>query len=529
MKLFFVLTVAILLTTAQCTTTPTRPRGVSITNKVFYDSSVDFTCLDGSKTIPFSYVNDDYCDCPDGSDEPGTSACPNGKFHCTNAGFKPKSIPASRVNDGICDCCDGSDEWKFPKACPNVCVSLYKEQQQQREMEMRALNQGNLMRQEYAQIGTKVKAERQEQLKEAEEKLSKVAEDEAEALKQKQEIELRETELKDKHDEAAAEVKRLEEEKQSRINSNSAFAEMDLNHDGILTIPEIILHKELDPDTADNDFTEVEAAAILMENLVGEEKFYLNVWPTIKGAFKSSLDVEMPPPPPVNNDLDSKVEPTPESDVAEIPTTESEVDEEAIGDDDDYEEEEEDDELDEEVATEAPPPQKEENQVDYDQETLEVIMQADEKRKIHGEVLKTKKDLESEIDRLKKKMQFDYGTDNSYQVLEGKCFELKTLEYKYSFCPFDKTTQAPLHGGSSTSLGKWGRWSGPSEDKYSKMKFEHGLGCWNGPSRSTEVVLSCGTENKLISVDEPSRCSYLFEFTTPCACFVAHNDPHDEL
>jgi hypothetical protein len=28
-----------------------------------YVSSKPFTCLDGSSTIPFEFVNDDYCDC----------------------------------------------------------------------------------------------------------------------------------------------------------------------------------------------------------------------------------------------------------------------------------------------------------------------------------------------------------------------------------------------------------------------------------------------------------------------------------
>ena len=35
----------------------------------------------------------------DGSDEPGTSACNNGKFYCENSGHRSQLLVSSRVGD----------------------------------------------------------------------------------------------------------------------------------------------------------------------------------------------------------------------------------------------------------------------------------------------------------------------------------------------------------------------------------------------------------------------------------------------
>lgn len=79
-----------------------------------------FTCFQSKEVIDADQVNDNYCDCADGSDEPLTSACPDNKFKCRTGHAldfpNHKIIPSSRVNDGICDCCDGSDEWLIVKS-----------------------------------------------------------------------------------------------------------------------------------------------------------------------------------------------------------------------------------------------------------------------------------------------------------------------------------------------------------------------------------------------------------------------------
>jgi protein kinase C substrate 80K-H len=118
--------------------------------------SQGFKCTSAPhEVVPINWVNDNYCDCSDGSDEPGTSACGNGRFVCDNKAKLPlgqdpavmyKAIASSHVDDGtfekslrlqpesiccvradvplilsgICDCCDGSDEIT-PGLCENTC------------------------------------------------------------------------------------------------------------------------------------------------------------------------------------------------------------------------------------------------------------------------------------------------------------------------------------------------------------------------------------------------------------------------
>ncbi|XP_010938146.1 glucosidase 2 subunit beta isoform X2 [Elaeis guineensis] len=94
--------------------------GIAPQDLSYYKSDV-IKCKDGSKKFTKEQLNDEFCDCPDGTDEPGTSACPQGKFYCPNAGHIPLTVFSSRVNDGICDCCDGSDEYNGNVNCPNTC------------------------------------------------------------------------------------------------------------------------------------------------------------------------------------------------------------------------------------------------------------------------------------------------------------------------------------------------------------------------------------------------------------------------
>lgn len=139
-----------------------------------------------------SKVNDDYCDCPDGSDEPGTAACsylsplsPSTPadisidgvntslalpgFYCKNKGHQPSYVPFHSINDGICDydiCCDGSDEWAQVGgvSCPDKCKEVGKEWRKHEEQRQKSMNAAGKKRRQLVTEAQRSKKEVEDQI-----------------------------------------------------------------------------------------------------------------------------------------------------------------------------------------------------------------------------------------------------------------------------------------------------------------------------------------------------------------------------
>ncbi|CAI5796283.1 glucosidase 2 subunit beta isoform X1 [Podarcis lilfordi] len=506
-----------------------RPRGVSLTSHHFYDESKPFTCLDGSATIAFDRVNDDYCDCRDGSDEPGTAACPSGRFHCSNAGYRPQYIPSSRVNDGICDCCDATDEYNSGIVCENTCKEMGRKEREALKQMAEVAREGFEIKQALMKEASKRKEEKQIKLTELQES-KKSVEEQVETLRSlKEAAEKPEKEAKDIHQKAWEEQKAAERAVRDQAKAEEAFHELDDDGDGMISVAELQTHPELDAD-GDGILSESEAQTLLDNSLQADvARFQDTVWAAIKEKYRpeSLVDVQPPPKGPSDEEPDTQ----PDAHVDQLPP------------DDDYDEEEDEDEepeedsIDEEVKVPSPKPSSDvkasedelERMPPYDEATQALIEAAQKAREQFEEVEKSLKEMEESIRSLEKEISFDFGPHGEFSYLYGQCYELTTNEYIYRLCPFSRVSQKPKHGGSETSLGTWGSWSGPEDNKFGVMKYEHGTGCWQGPNRSTTVKLTCGKETVVTSTTEPSRCEYLMEFITPAACQEPKDLGHDEL
>ncbi|XP_018021311.1 glucosidase 2 subunit beta isoform X2 [Hyalella azteca] len=452
-----------------------RPRGVSLIKASLYDPARDFSCLDGSGTIPFRNVNDDYCDCRDGSDEPGTSACPNGFFHCSNKGHIPLDVRSSRVNDGICDCCDASDEWASGADCTDQCQefgraareeALRKEEESKKgySLKLGMIEQGKNMKQERKEKIALIELELQQaESVRAEQETLKLAAEELESAALEQYKEANEAKK------AAEDAIKLAA---SEAEAKEAFGELDTDGDGAVTKQEVQADTTYDTNR-DGSVSDDEATSVDDE-----------------GEDESLLD----------------------------------DDEENPEDEDDYDPEL--DNVDEgllDEPTEVP-------DVVYDDETQGLVDAANAARSSYQDAQRSVDALKKQLSEEQASLDKDFGPEDEFRVFEGRCFEYTDREYTYKLCPFDTASQIPKNGGGETRLGTWHDWEGEDtgpRGKYSAMKYTNGQGCWNGPNRSTLVHLRCGVENELISAAEPSKCEYVFIFTTPAAC-DAVEDGSDE-
>lgn len=520
-----------------------RPRGVSLTNHHFYDESKPFTCLDGSATIPFDQVNDDYCDCKDGSDEPGTAACPNGSFHCTNTGYKPLYISSRWVNDGVCDCCDGTDEYNSGIVCENTCKEKGRKERETLQQMAEVTREGFRLKKILIEDWKKAREEKQAKLAELQAG-KKSLEDQVEMLRTvKEEAEKPEKEAKEQHQKRWEERQAASKAQREQELAANAFQELDDDMDGAVSVTELQTHPELDTD-GDGALSEGEAQALLGGDVQTDAPaFYDRVWAAIRDKYRSEALPTSPPPAPSEPDL---AEPREEQSPAPLrPVDEEEEQEEEEEEEmEEEEEEEEDSQVQGEQPKEAPPPlappqpaaspTEEDKMPPYDEQTQAFIDAAQEARNKFEEAERSLRDMEESIRNLEQEISFDFGPNGEFAYLYSQCYELTTNEYVYRLCPFKLVSQKPKLGGSPTSLGTWGSWAGPDHDKFSAMKYEQGTGCWQGPNRSTTVRLLCGKETVVTSTTEPSRCEYLMELMTPAACPEPPPDTpadgdHDEL
>uniref|UniRef100_A0A3Q4MKY4 Glucosidase 2 subunit beta n=1 Tax=Neolamprologus brichardi TaxID=32507 RepID=A0A3Q4MKY4_NEOBR len=494
-----------------------RPRGVPLSKRQFYEEGKPFTCLDGSRTIPFDRVNDDYCDCQDGSDEPGTAACPNGSFHCTNAGFRPTFIPSSRINDGICDCCDTTDEYNSGATCQNTCRELGRKERESLQKMAEITKEGFLLKQQLIHEGKRGLEDKKAKLGDVQGG-KKDMEAKVEALRTvKESAEQPEREAKERHLKAWEDQKALIQKEKDSARMAEVFLELDDDADGFVSVPELLSHSELDPD-ADGSFTEAEAQGLLGGVDKVDAVAFESMWSNVKEKYMSESNADTPAPEETSREEIN--EPVSDNESDQYP------DDDIPEDEDDDDEEDEDDDRDEHDYKTPPTARTEEKKDDdegamppYDQETQNLI---DGKNRVI--VIETCKQILFNFGlgicfrNLEKEISFDFGPSSEFAYLYSQCYELTTSEYIYRLCPFNRVTQKSKFGGSETNLGSWGKWAGPEDSIYSVMKYEHGTGCWQGPSRSTTVKLTCGKETVVTSTSEPSRCEYLMEFTSPAVC-----------
>ncbi|TRM68562.1 glucosidase II beta subunit-like-domain-containing protein [Schizophyllum amplum] len=509
-------------------------------------TSGKWSCLDGSKEIPWDFVNDDSCDCPDGSDEPGTSACPNSTFYCRNDGHFGATITSSRVNDGLCEkeCCDGSDE--LPGVCPNTCKEVGEAYRKKRAEEIKIQKTGSKIRSSYITFAQKEKkrleglvqnladeiALREKEVARLRDISDRAESMSAAALERKKQSPLYLTLI-----EHASALKSLQREYKKRVAAEKKLGEIldtlrsgyNPNYQDMAVLAAVrgweehagLPHIGVEADAAEHD-----------EQAEPEKK-------DKKTAAKKeeALDEDAWTLEELEEDLDELLKMDYLSLLLESDDSSSASGGSMIFD----------------IAAYLPDsvipayedfkdalvillqtfgiisPQTDRPSSADTSKSRQALLAAE---KAVTKVQKELKDADDQLGRLNDPA--GYGPEGEWKKLQDLCISREMGDYNYELCFFKEAKQKPLKGGTTFSLGKWGTWNPEAEsgtaEYYAKQVYTKGARCWNGPERTLTVLLTCGTENAVTSVSELEKCQYQYTATTPALCMpVEEGVGRDEL
>ncbi|KAM0816823.1 putative Glucosidase II beta subunit-like protein-domain-containing protein [Seiridium cardinale] len=521
------------------------PRGVSPEFARFYELKEKFTCIGHPAiTISKSRVNDNTCDCPDGSDEPGTAACAyldhlspsqplpaslSGStnttnalpgFWCANEGHIGAYVPFLYVNDGVCDydlCCDGSEEYKGVGGvkCQNRCGEIGKEWRRVEKERKDNLEKANKKRRTMAK-------ESKELRRQVEAKIEKLTGEIAD-LEQKRD------DLKKKYDE-------VERSERGKVVKDAGTGKL-----GQLVV------------LARGRVNELRDALSLVIGQRDELKGKIAELEGILAAFKDEYN------PNFNDEgvkkavrawedyaakLGEKTDEVNDDDVTEVLKEDSDSNGINWGEYDDVEITD----TDVLYSLEAylPGPIRDfvhdkinllriwliENGVLADNpagsgESRLVAAAREAYQSVESDINSKKR----EADDKKKDLEKDYGRDDVFRQLKDKCVSTDSGEYTYEVCWLGKTAQKSKKGGGSTNMGNFDRidleesdeedrhdGKGLGRGKRMVLRYENGQHCWNGPNRRTDVWLGCAETEELWRVSEQEKCVYKMEVGTPAAC-----------
>ncbi|KAE9993473.1 hypothetical protein EG327_004957 [Venturia inaequalis] len=503
-----------------------RPRGVGPEFSKHYKATDSFKCINNPDiSLELSQVNDDYCDCPDGSDEPGTSACSHLNdsfaipgFYCKNKGHTPTYVPFTHVNDGVCDydlCCDGSDEWEgIGDKCPDKCKEIGQEWRKQNELRQKALGAATKKRKELVTEAGRLKKEVEDRIQTLKTQITSV-----EIKVQNLEREFAETEKREK-----ARVVRAPKEG-GKMGVLVTLAKQ--RTEELRTNLERVVKERND---AQSRLKELESMLTTFKEEYNPNfndegvKRAVRAWEDYAARDKPAEDLA------IERDLNEVLKEDSENGLTWT----------------DYENEESGADLLYKFEEYLPEPVR--NWVDQKLRDLRVILidngiLAD--ASAQGEESKAVQDARSRLDGARSELNDDkeslkkheedltgdYGPDDVFRALKGKCVSVDSGEYEYEMCWMGGTTQKPKKGGGHVAMGTYthlktifvdedlpANGKGLGSGERLAMMFENGQHCWNGPARQTTVIMACAEKDEIWKVVEAEKCMYKMEIGTPAVC-----------